>query len=56
MQIGVVQEDVDALNIIQQRVDAGREMTEVSVKIDRGGLAARRVLVQLGEEELTRFK
>ena len=36
MQIGVVQEDVDALNIIQQRVNAGRELTEVSVKIDRG--------------------
>ena len=54
MQIAVVQEDVDALNIIQRRVDAGREMTEVSVKIDRGGLAARQVLAQLGEEELTR--
>ena len=54
MQIGVVQEDVDALNIIQQRVNAGREMTEVSVKIDRGGLAARHMLTQLGEEELTR--
>lgn len=54
MQFGVVQEDVDALTIIQGRVDSGREMTEVSVKIDRGGLAARHVLVQLGEEELTR--
>ncbi len=52
MQIGVVQEDVDALNIIQHRVNAGREMTEVSVKIDRGGLAARRVLDEMGEEEL----
>jgi hypothetical protein len=29
-------------------------MTEVSVKIDRGGLAARHMLSQLGEEELTR--
>jgi hypothetical protein len=29
-------------------------MNEVSVKIDRGGLAARRVLAQLGEDELTR--
>jgi hypothetical protein len=54
MQIGVVQEDVDALTIIQRRIDSGREMTEVSVKIDRGGLAARRMLVELGEEELTR--
>jgi len=49
-----VQEDVDALNIIQHRIDSGREMNEVSVKIDRGGLAARRVLAQLGEDELTR--
>jgi vanillate O-demethylase monooxygenase subunit len=54
MQIGVVQEDVDALTIIQHRIDSGREMTEVSVKIDRGGLAARHMLTQLGEEELTR--
>jgi len=54
MQMGVVQEDVDALNIIQHRIDSGREMNEVSVKIDRGGLAARRVLAQLGEDELTR--
>ena len=54
MQIAVVQEDVDALNIIQQRINSGREITEVSVKIDRGGLAARHVLAQMGEDELTR--
>jgi vanillate O-demethylase monooxygenase subunit len=53
MQVSVVQEDVDALNIIQQRVNSGREMTEVSVKIDRGGLAARLMLAQMGEDELT---
>jgi hypothetical protein len=52
----VVQEDVDALNIIQRRIDSGREITEVSVKIDRGGLAARHVLAQLGEEEMTRLR
>jgi phenylpropionate dioxygenase-like ring-hydroxylating dioxygenase large terminal subunit len=51
MQVGVVQEDVDALNIIQQRVNAGRELTEVSVKIDRGGIAARHMLMQMGERE-----
>jgi hypothetical protein len=28
-------------------------MTEVSVKIDRGGLAARHMLAQMGEDELT---
>ena len=54
MQIAVVQEDVDALNIIQQRINSGREITEISVKIDRGGLAARHMLAQMGEDELTR--
>jgi phenylpropionate dioxygenase-like ring-hydroxylating dioxygenase large terminal subunit len=50
MQRGVVQEDVDALNILQSRVDERREISEVSVKIDRGGLAARRVLAAMREE------
>lgn len=54
MQITVVQEDVDALNIIQECVDSGREMTEVSVKIDRGGIAARHMLMQMGEVEISR--
>lgn len=44
MQTRVVQEDVDALNILQSRIDERREISEVSVKIDRGGLAARRML------------
>jgi vanillate O-demethylase monooxygenase subunit len=47
MQRGVVQEDVDALNILQNRADERREVSEVSVKIDRGGLAARRVLASM---------
>jgi phenylpropionate dioxygenase-like ring-hydroxylating dioxygenase large terminal subunit len=55
MQSAVVQEDVDALNILQQRINDGQEMTEVSVKIDRGGLAARHMLAQLGELEVTRL-
>jgi phenylpropionate dioxygenase-like ring-hydroxylating dioxygenase large terminal subunit len=52
MQRGVVQEDVDALNILQSRVDERREISEVSIKIDRGGLAARRVLAAMHEEAL----
>jgi hypothetical protein len=42
-----VQEDVDALNILQRRAQEIPEVTEVSVKIDRGGLAARRMLVAM---------
>ncbi len=53
MQTTVVQEDVDALNIIQERVNSGREMTEVSVKIDRGGIAARHKLMEMGEVEIS---
>jgi vanillate O-demethylase monooxygenase subunit len=52
MQRGVVQEDVDALNILQRRAEANPELTEVSVKIDRGGLAARRVLASMEEAAL----
>lgn len=44
MQAGVVQEDVDALNVLQARLGVNPEFREVSVKIDRGGLAARRML------------
>jgi phenylpropionate dioxygenase-like ring-hydroxylating dioxygenase large terminal subunit len=54
MQVGVVQEDVDALNVLQRRIDEGQEITEMSIKIDRGGLAARRLLDQLLEEQLAR--
>jgi phenylpropionate dioxygenase-like ring-hydroxylating dioxygenase large terminal subunit len=49
MQMGVVQEDVDALNILQRRSEETPEVSEVSVKIDRGGLAARRMLVAMNE-------
>jgi hypothetical protein len=52
MQTSVVQEDVDALNILQARIDERREVSEVSVKIDRGGLAARRMLASMTEVEL----
>lgn len=47
MQRGVVHEDVDALNILLSRADERREVSEVSVKIGKGGLAARRVLAAL---------
>jgi len=52
MQIAVVQEDVDALNIVQRRAESNREITEVSVKIDRGGLTARRMLASMEEAAL----
>ena len=51
MQTSVVQEDVDALNILQVRALSDIEPTEVSVKIDRGGLAARRMLSSMIENE-----
>ena len=47
MQAAVVQEDVDALNILQVRASGTAEVNEVSIKIDRGGLAARRALVAM---------
>lgn len=49
MQQGVVQEDVDALNVLQSRVDEHPEVSEVSIKIDRGGLAARRMLAAMSD-------
>jgi len=49
MQTAVVQEDVDALNILQTRAEAVLEVSEVSIKIDRGGLAARRVLAAMAD-------
>ena len=54
MQSDVVQEDVDALNILQRRINGGQEIAEVSIKIDRGGLSARKMLERLTEEELAR--
>ena len=51
MQAGVVREDVDALNILHARAVREVEPTEVSAKIDRGGLAARRVLSSMFERQ-----
>jgi phenylpropionate dioxygenase-like ring-hydroxylating dioxygenase large terminal subunit len=49
MQTTVVQEDVEALTILEQRAREEVELTEVSVKIDKGGLAARRILRAMAE-------
>jgi vanillate O-demethylase monooxygenase subunit len=49
MQTSVVQEDVDALNILQMRANGTTESSEVSIKIDRGGIAARRMLASMRE-------
>jgi vanillate O-demethylase monooxygenase subunit len=49
MQTGVVQEDVDALNILQIRTSRVPEVNEVSIKIDRGGLSARRMLAAMSD-------
>ncbi len=49
MQVKVVQEDVDALNVLERRLAEATEPTEVSVKIDKGGLAARRLLRSLSD-------
>jgi len=38
MQVSVVQEDVDALNILERRARDQIEQDEVSIKIDKGGL------------------
>ncbi len=50
MQAGVVQEDVDALNVLQRRAEGTLEVNELSIKIDRGGLAARRLLSAMRDE------
>jgi phenylpropionate dioxygenase-like ring-hydroxylating dioxygenase large terminal subunit len=49
MQTNVVQEDVDALTILERRAREEMETSEVSVKIDKGGLAARRILRAMSE-------
>ncbi|MDA8296121.1 MAG: aromatic ring-hydroxylating dioxygenase subunit alpha [Actinomycetota bacterium] len=42
MQVAVVRQDVDALDVLEQRVRDDPDAFEVSVRSDRGGLAARR--------------
>jgi phenylpropionate dioxygenase-like ring-hydroxylating dioxygenase large terminal subunit len=53
MQAGVVQEDVDALNVLQERTISAPEFNEVSIKIDRGGLAARRMLAAMTDRAMS---
>jgi phenylpropionate dioxygenase-like ring-hydroxylating dioxygenase large terminal subunit len=47
----VVRQDVDALDILEQRIAPDPDGVEVSIKIDRGGLHARRLLQHLVERE-----
>jgi vanillate O-demethylase monooxygenase subunit len=47
----VVLQDVEALNLIEARLGEQWEPEEVSLKIDTGGLAARRVLRQMVASE-----
>jgi vanillate O-demethylase monooxygenase subunit len=47
MQSEVVRQDVEALEILEARVSRDTDDFEVSVKIDRGALAARRLLAAL---------
>ena len=47
----VVMQDVDALNLLQRALASERTgYQELSVDIDAGGLAARRILARLVEE------
>ncbi|MFI0780371.1 Rieske 2Fe-2S domain-containing protein [Streptomyces sp. NPDC021212] len=47
----VVRQDVDALNLLQKALDTEREgYQELSINIDTGGLAARRILARLAAE------
>jgi vanillate O-demethylase monooxygenase subunit len=47
----VVMQDVDALNLLQRSLDAEPAgYQELSINIDTGGLAARRILARLAAE------
>jgi len=48
----VVLQDVNALNLIETRLGDTWDPVEVSLKIDTGGLAARRVLREMVASEL----
>jgi phenylpropionate dioxygenase-like ring-hydroxylating dioxygenase large terminal subunit len=47
----VVRQDVDALGVLEQRIAPDPDGVEVSIKIDRGALQARRVMQQLVDAE-----
>lgn len=52
MQNVVVQQDVDALNVLEKVIEGeGDKMRELSIKIDSGGLAARQMLRKLREAQ-----
>ncbi|MFC7307053.1 Rieske 2Fe-2S domain-containing protein [Streptomyces monticola] len=51
----VVMQDVDALNVLQKSLDTEKPgYQELSINIDTGGLAARRILARLAQEGETR--
>lgn len=50
-QHAIIAEDAAALEILQSSIDAQGWPSEVSIKIDTGGLAGRRVLAQLAGKE-----
>ena len=47
----VVAQDVDALEVLELRTMAEVDHSEISIRIDRGGLAGRRVLTALADRE-----
>jgi phenylpropionate dioxygenase-like ring-hydroxylating dioxygenase large terminal subunit len=50
-QTAVLQEDIVALEALEESLTANRTMSEVSIGIDRGGLLSRRVLASLANAE-----
>jgi vanillate O-demethylase monooxygenase subunit len=50
-QTAVLQEDILALEALEESFSGNRTMTEVSIGIDRGGLLSRRVLADLAKAE-----
>lgn len=50
----VVRQDVDALNVLEERIAADPDGAEVSIKIDRGALHARRMVRDLVAAEASR--
>lgn len=47
----VVQQDVNALNVLEERVSSDPDPFELNIRIDRGALAARRMIERLVQSE-----
>lgn len=50
-QIALIKEDADAVELLQRRIDAEGDASEISIKIDTGALAARRAIRARIEQE-----